>query len=294
MGVPAVLLCTFLLLSPESFNLALQENFKDLNGIIIAVNPQDGEMFAEVVHPDLTGTRFPPGSLIKVFTTIAALESRTVSENSLVYCKPSSPETPVDESCWFRPGHGQLNLVQALAYSCDRYFMKVAERTSFDEFMQVLRKFGLTDESDSFHDLSSARKAKIMVGLGTDLRVAPREILNAFCALCNGGYLFTDGAVKIEVSGDAVALIRRGMRESAMYGTSMLAQKSAGAKPTVSKTGTAAHIHDKAKTHAWYVGFYPDSEPELGILVFVEDGVGSKDAAGVGGRVFELYFRDDD
>lgn len=297
MCTSATFVLTFLLICPTSLDVAIQDEFSDFNGVIFAIDPRNGTIFSEYSDPLVRDAKFPPGSLVKVFTALAALSEGAISEDFLVCCGSSTPETPVRESCWFRPGHGQLDLVQALAHSCDRYFMEVARQTSFEQFIEVLEQFGLTEESKRLDTLSLERRLDTMVGLGTEFRAAPRDILYAFCALYNGGYLFSNparGARKLEINGDALLPIQRGMRESAVYGTSVLAQQSAGARALASKTGTASHVSDYRKTHGWYVGFYHEQGPQIGVLVFLEEGLGSRDAAAVGGRVFELYFKNHD
>ena len=45
--------------------------------------------------------------------------------------------------CWKHAGHGALDLTQALAYSCNVYFMHTAERVGVESLAQMARRFGL-------------------------------------------------------------------------------------------------------------------------------------------------------
>jgi cell division protein FtsI/penicillin-binding protein 2 len=54
------------------------------------------------------------------------------------------------------------------------------------------------------------------------------------------------------------------------------------------KTGTARDS-DGTGTHAWFVGFAPAKSPQIVVLVFLETGRGSTDAAVVARELFQFY-----
>ena len=64
------------------------------------------------------------------------------------------------------------------------------------------------------------------------------------------------------------------------------------------KTGTAEYglpIYDdegkaEYKTHAWFSGFAPYNNPEIAIIVFLKNGVGSTHAGPIAKEVLEYYF----
>lgn len=133
-------------------------------GTVIAMNPQNGEILAMVSWPSYDNSRFaraidvdyyldvasspltplvnhatqslyPPGSVWKLITSIGVLQEDVIDPNSFL----SDPGdlllpnryAPNDESraqrfvCWLRQGHGRLNLIGAIAASCDVYFYQV-------------------------------------------------------------------------------------------------------------------------------------------------------------------------
>jgi penicillin-binding protein 2 len=45
--------------------------------------------------------------------------------------------------CWKRTGHGHVNMVESLKYSCDVYYYEVAKRTGIDRIAAMARRFGL-------------------------------------------------------------------------------------------------------------------------------------------------------
>lgn len=133
-------------------------------GVVIAMNPRTGEILAMVSEPTYDNSRFaraidypyylqvsqdplkplinqavtslyPPGSIFKLITATGALEEGVVTPDYIVN-DPGSivlenryyPNDPVREQrfvCWFEEGHGDINMVQAIAFSCNVFFYKV-------------------------------------------------------------------------------------------------------------------------------------------------------------------------
>ena len=60
------------------------------------------------------------------------------------------------------------------------------------------------------------------------------------------------------------------------------------------KTGTAEFGPDLGggtyESHAWFTGFAPAENPEVAVVVFLQQGNGAKNAAPVGGRILDYYF----
>jgi len=150
-------------------------------GVVIALNPQNGEILALVSWPTYDNTRFarsidgeyyfgqaddplrplvnhaisalyPPGSIWKVITAIGVLEEGVIAPESPLF-DPGRlilPDryAPLDESrgqafvCWKRDGHGAIAMLQAIAQSCDVYFYQVGGGNP-DVSQSVLRPGGL-------------------------------------------------------------------------------------------------------------------------------------------------------
>ena len=133
-------------------------------GSVIAMNPQTGEILAMVSWPSYDNARFaraidqdyyldlvadpltplvnhatqslyPPGSVWKMITAMGVLQEDVIDASSLL----SDPGelllpnryAPNDETraqrfvCWLPQGHGNLNMIGAIAASCDVYFYQV-------------------------------------------------------------------------------------------------------------------------------------------------------------------------
>lgn len=135
------------------------------NGVVIAMNPKTGEILALVSYPTFENNRMarlipayyyeqlsedpnrplfnhaisaehPPGSVFKMAAAIGILNEGVVTPDYKIddpgkitinqQYTPNDPGTPRDYVCWEPTGHGQVDFVHAVAWSCDVYFYKVS------------------------------------------------------------------------------------------------------------------------------------------------------------------------
>lgn len=86
---------------------------------------------------------YPPGSTLKPFVALAGLEMGVISEQSKTYC-PGWYTLPGQEHryrCWKSHGHGHVDLIDAVAQSCDIYFYDLAHTLGIDRIHQFLDLF---------------------------------------------------------------------------------------------------------------------------------------------------------
>lgn len=153
--------------------LVAEKALGDLEGAVVAIDPRNGEVLALVSKPGydpklfvegidaksyrglledktrplynraLLGT-YPPGSTIKPFMATAALNFRTVTPDTAVYCGGSMtlPGSSRKYRCHKRQGHGTVNLDAAIAKSCDIYFYQAAQNLGIDRIDEILGQFG--------------------------------------------------------------------------------------------------------------------------------------------------------
>lgn len=87
--------------------------------------------------------QYPPASTFKMITILAALEHKVINSNTIVNC-PGHYEYGGDRfHCWKTWGHGPVDLVDALAVSCDTFFYKIATDIGIDRIAEMARRFGL-------------------------------------------------------------------------------------------------------------------------------------------------------
>ncbi len=149
------------------------------NGAIVAIDPQTGEILALVSRPSYDPNLFvggidtdaydqlqddpsqplfnralrgqyPPGSTIKPFLGLAALNYNVVNPFADLMCPgyfylPSNPNPYRD---WRAGGHGETNMIKAIAESCDVYFYTVAMKLGIDRVHDFLTQFGFGQPPD--------------------------------------------------------------------------------------------------------------------------------------------------
>ncbi|MCS7024711.1 MAG: hypothetical protein NZV14_07905 [Bryobacteraceae bacterium] len=139
--------------------------------------------------------------------------------------------------CWKPGGHGELDIVRALALSCNRYFDVLRSQVPEEHLQAVVQQFGLHHPE----------------------RAEPEQLLHAYIELYR----------RAEEPG--VASILQGMRQAARYGTAQALGEDAYAK-----TGTAPCTHQKrAPGDGLAVVLYPASQPRRAVLVRVHGVPGS-------------------
>lgn len=85
---------------------------------------------------------YAPGSTVKMLGMYAGLHSGTFLPTTTQYC-PGYFSLGRRYHCWKSGGHGRLDLVQALAYSCDTYFFALGHELGIGPIEQTFRDFGL-------------------------------------------------------------------------------------------------------------------------------------------------------
>ncbi|MBU9889199.1 MAG: penicillin-binding protein 2 [Candidatus Omnitrophica bacterium] len=245
---------------------------------------------------------YPPGSVFKLVTALAALDLGKITPETRFNCKGSlrlnARSKPVH--CWFRAGHGSLNLYEGLERSCNVYFFNVAKRLSPDDIARYAHLLGLGEPmrlevgrlAPGFIPDASWKKARfhqpwyqgetlnMAIGQGY-LLVTPLEILRLTAIIAKDGRVvdphlvasegsFPQERPRVAIKEQHLKVIKQAMLQVVQsdYGTGQLArvdfEKLAG------KTGTAQTPPKKA--HSWMTGFFPYKEPKLAFVVFVEHG----------------------
>lgn len=142
------------------------------SGVIIAQNPNTGEIIAFASHPSFDPNLFsrgisskdwkylcshpkhpltnkgiqgvyPPGSLLKIITAIAGLEEGKITPDTRFFCSGSLKFGNRSYRCWKKEGHGSLNLLEAIEQSCDVYFYQVGNLVGINKLAYYSYLFGL-------------------------------------------------------------------------------------------------------------------------------------------------------
>ena len=302
-------------------------------GAIVIMNPRDGEVLAFASHPAFdpnifvrpgtTGERmkllqdmvgrpmsnraisglYPPGSVFKIVTSSAALETKSISPNTRFSCSGSYLLGRAKFDCWKEGGHGSQNLKEGLMNSCNVFFYNTGRAAGVDALESYARLFGLDrvtgiDLPDEVKGLVPGRSWKRLhrksawyegetvnyaIGQGY-LVVTPIEILDMMAVMANGigpvrpciakrvGAINISGAKPgpIGLESSTIREIRKGIFAvvNDEGGTGKRAKVEGVA--IAGKTGTAENPH--GRTHAWFTGYAPFDNPKICVVVFLEHG----------------------
>jgi len=150
--------------------------------------------------------RYAPGSTIKVFLGLAALEYKQNPERT-VSCPGwySLPGSTHRFRCWKKQGHGAMNLHDAVVQSCDVYFYQLAVTLGIERMQGFLAGFGfgattgvdLKGEASGLLPSPAWKKARglpwyggetVIAGIGQGpILVTPLQLAAAMATLANRG-----------------------------------------------------------------------------------------------------------
>lgn len=268
-----------------NFSESLASAMGERKGAIVVLDVASGKLIA-AHNLQLAATKTTtPGSSIKPFVLQAALESGRLDPMTPVACRRTLSINGHSLNCTHPVSANTLNATEALAYSCNSYFVKVATLFRKNELETRLQRFGLTsrtglakeESAGSIRTADTIAQRQLLVIGAAGIEVTPLELASAYRKLAQ--MRSADPAL-------LAAPVAEGLESSVTYGMGHLAQS--GKMKVAGKTGTASETNDPY-THAWFAGYAPAEKPEIVVVVFLERGRGSLDAASIAGRVFELY-----
>jgi len=158
-----------------TIELGLQKLAEDLMaelpGVVILMNPENGEIYAMVSSPDyspnlfsgiispedwavlrdnparplynrITNGLYPPGSTLKMVAAIAALENNIISSNHEFFCSGKYRLGRRVFHCWNEYGHGRVDMEKAIEQSCNVYFYNLIRKMDIDLWAKYASLFG--------------------------------------------------------------------------------------------------------------------------------------------------------
>ncbi len=130
-------------------------------GVVIAMDPSNGEILAMAIQPEYDPNRydeypvanrrikaitdsFPPGSIFKPVTAAAGLECGAVDPSSTFYCGGSIRVGPDTLHCHRDDGHGSQTFYEVIQNSCNVGFVQMAQQIGIESFYKYINLFGVT------------------------------------------------------------------------------------------------------------------------------------------------------
>ena len=295
-------------------------------------------------HPQLNKSiqsAYAPGSIFKMVTGIAGLESGAVTSRERIRDTGVYKKYGEDWECWYytsyHRGHGYLNVTQALQHSCNYFFYETADRMGIETLAKYALHFGLGKKTgiELPSEKSGSLADRIVNGKGDTINASigqgnnsftPMQIAKYISSIANGGTVVEPSIIKsiinsngaeasrekiekytneklgietsndgIEISAESIAIAKEGMRmaTSQAGGTAYSVFKNfnvevAGKTGSAETTGTDIFGNDKV--NAWFVCFAPFDQPEVAVVVMIENGGHGNYAAEVSRDILTQYF----
>ncbi|MCQ2452747.1 MAG: penicillin-binding protein, partial [Oscillospiraceae bacterium] len=234
---------------------------------------------------------FTPGSIYKLLTTAAALETLPNFAERSYTCQGSMTIGPDVITCM--GNHGTISAKEALAVSCNCAFAQIALEVGSDTLEQYASLCSLTQGieingiscANGKFDISDADCNIAWSGIGqfTDL-ICPASMLRFVSAIANHGLAPELSLLKIDDVTAETRILKQSTADilktwmnnnvNSVYG----AERFPG-MTVYAKSGTAEQGGDSAP-HAWFVGFAEKDDRTLSFLVLVENGVYGSPVAG--------------
>ena len=148
----------------------VEENLAGKHGAVVVMDPRNGEILAMASHPsydpnifaaplekwewdmmDKEGhpflnralSTYPPGSTFKVVNLSATLQESTASLDETFECKGYFILGNRRAECWYKKGHGKLNILEGLVQSCDVVFYNLGLRNGPALLSRFAKGYGL-------------------------------------------------------------------------------------------------------------------------------------------------------
>ena len=213
--------------------------------------------------------QYSPGSTFKIVVALAALEAGVINANTRYYCAGGMKVGTSRFHCWKHVGHGSLNVVEALKYSCDIFFYETALRLGIDGIYDMAHTLGLgtllntgLDEKSGLIPSKAWKKARhgtqwtqgdsANSGIGQGyVLVTPLQLATMLARVVNGGYEVMPTFIKnpkkeknkfkrLNISARNLELVKQGMYEvvNAVGGTAARAKFNLDGARMGGKTGT--------------------------------------------------------
>ncbi|MBU2552179.1 MAG: transpeptidase family protein [Proteobacteria bacterium] len=247
---------------------------------------------------------FDPGSTFKIFVVAAALEQRVVEPTTRIFCENGSYMIGRSEINDHHK-YGWLTVDKVIQYSSNIGALKIGDLLGPAELHRYLRRFGFGSRTGIDLPAESAGLLRpwkkwrpvdaANVAFGQGVSVTAIQLAMAMSAIANGGLLMrpyivskiTDSSgrtvkatepqvIRQAVSVQTARAVRSMLRQVVCEGGTGSRAESA-AYPAAGKTGTAQKLDPATRAYSnrkylgLFVGFVPYNDPQLTILVVIDE-----------------------
>ena len=245
-----------------------------------------------------------PGSVFKVVTGSSALEEKVISLNSSFSCNGGIEVAPEEIiHCWSSYSHGTQDFVTAMTNSCNPAFIQIGWLLGREKFYEYFKAYGLTEptgidlpgEADSIYvDTREYGQVELAASsFGQTNKITPLQMITAYAAVVNGGYLVTPYVVSkiVDTNGNVVKTTEPSIKRQVISEETSAQMRQVLEEVVNTKGGSNAYIKGYSiggksgtsekldEMHATgredlyvssYCAFAPADDPEIILLVMVD------------------------
>ena len=255
------------------------EALGDMNGTVVAVDPNSGRILAMVNQPLALSEGAQPCSTIKLSVALAALSEGIVTKDTKVSLG----------------GGYRLNMTEAIAHSNNAYFEALGRKLGFERVAYYSHQFGL-GELAGYHIQgehlgtypSEEIDAKLggvgkMCSFGEGVSMTPLQLAALVSAIANGGTLYYlqhprtpeevanfQPMVKRHLDiGNQIPEILDGMAGAVRYGTARSVRLSISEQEILGKTGTCSKDGTR---FGWFASYANTDRGKIVVVMFLRGG----------------------
>jgi len=250
---------------------------------------------------------FDPGSTFKPFLVAGALEEKIVKESDRFFCENGNYKVAnrvIHEANKKR--HGILTVKEILKYSSNIGSAKIAQKMGKEKFSNYIQNFGFGTKTGI--DLPGESSGLVrpvknwvpvdtaMIGFGQGVSVTAIQLISAVSAIANNGVLMKPYVVRGIADNDnhlvrlyTPTVVRKVISpETAKRLTNMLTEvvgaedgtgknarivnvSVAGKTGTSQKFDAARGVYSSEKVRTSFMGFFPADNPQVAILVILDE-----------------------
>ena len=303
-----------------------------INGAVVVLRPSTGEILAMASRPNFDAnylgdyltqnaspllnravSAYQPGSVFKLVTAAAALESGIVRPDDQFYDPGYIEVNNLRFKGWDydKGGRGALTFTDALAYSSNPVLIEVGLKLGAERLLSFAQKFGFGHKSNlnfngevagnlpNLDTIYPGELANLAIGQG-QFEATPLQVASMIATIANDGIKVDPYLVSKLTNSEGIVV----KSYEASSGTRVISKKTAqqmqqmmtavtrvGTGQTAyveglgsaGKTGSAetgrTNGAGQGISHAWFAGYGPLINPQYAIVVFVEDGMSGGDVA---------------